>query len=823
VADDTIHTVRVEHNLEDYGNLLDSINKKWDEHNAKVRRANSLFKYYANISGTGGTAASGVAAGGGGVIGGGGGGGLGAAGTAGTGGTMSGLMRHYQIMNYQYQQVFINYAKAATPVLRTMGGGGGFAGGILGMFRSGLGLVGASGGALAVEKLISDAAKTTRAASGVASTYGGYKAFNVGYGQLTDTAQLMSKIGSAANVTDPNYVPLNILGLGGRKELNKDTSARTNDAMRAVSEWVKAQKAAGLDRGQMLVAAQARGFDTLFGEETLNRLYSMSPKMLDWMSKYTKSIEKQVTLTQDQQDGYIKLTTQLEGTTEIIKTQFERALIDASPIILKFAGAVSQFVTDSVDSLKVAEEIYEGFKKMYPDIGKWLESPWHREGVGPDIVPPSKQNFTDPGPGGVKDDKGNWIVPPDPNRVPKDNPSSWGSPFGSIIPSAKAGELPPPEMGVGSGGGGGKYGPLSIPGGAPIAIPGGIRANPALPRGAPDLPKGAPALPRGASTGGGESNTINTDAPMLSQLPGNMSWGDYGTRANNPGNMDWAPWEGAASKFPYVDKREGRRHIMAVFKTMPEGVAAAYKLLVRNQARYGKTLAGALHGWASIPYTTKLGINPNAAFDVTTADPELLGKIMGAQYGIEGGHPGSHHVTREQIMAGINLGRGKGIAADKVAAMSDDKIAAAFAGPHRPVTRTPLTRDEAKAGLAQLIKSGQFYGTEEWETKKKYGALSDAINKEGGWDKEQFDAAKKQPWGNLNPYKDRPAGRYGPLRYGEPGYKAQEQDVRLHMNNMSHFQGANKQYAIRIDNQAGANYAIQGGMLGTSPGNYGVG
>jgi hypothetical protein len=43
------------------------------------------------------------------------------------------------------------------------------------------------------------------------------------------------------------------------------------------------------------------------------------------------------------------------------------------------------------------------------------------------------------------------------------------------------------------------------------------------------------------------------------------------------------------------------------------------------------------------------------------------------------------------------------------------------------------------------------------------------------------------------------------------------------MNNMSHFQGNNKQFAIRIDNPAGANYAVSGGMLGVTQGNYGNG
>lgn len=43
------------------------------------------------------------------------------------------------------------------------------------------------------------------------------------------------------------------------------------------------------------------------------------------------------------------------------------------------------------------------------------------------------------------------------------------------------------------------------------------------------------------------------------------------------------------------------------------------------------------------------------------------------------------------------------------------------------------------------------------------------------------------------------------------------------MNDMKSFQGIDKQYAIRIDNRAGADYAVSSGMLGAVTGNYGHG
>jgi hypothetical protein len=145
-------------------------------------------------------------------------------------------------------------------------------------------------------------------------------------------------------------------------------------------------------------------------------------------------------------------------------------------------------------------------------------------------------------------------------------------------------------------------------------------------------------------------------APGVGALPGDYSWGDYGTRANNPGNLNYASWENASGKFDYTDPHTGGAHTMAVFKSMQEGVAASVELMKRNQAKYGNTLAGALHGWAENPYVDKLGMDPNAPFDVSKADPDVLANLLQSQYKREG-RAGSHTATREQILEGIARSR----------------------------------------------------------------------------------------------------------------------------------------------------------------------
>lgn len=149
---------------------------------------------------------------------------------------------------------------------------------------------------------------------------------------------------------------------------------------------------------------------------------------------------------------------------------------------------------------------------------------------------------------------------------------------------------------------------------------------------------------------------------QLGQLPGDTSWGDYGTRANNPGNMNYASWQNAAGRYSYMDQTEGRQHTMAVYNTMEEGVSDAYKLMARKQAEHGKTIAGALSGWSTTAgYDRTIagmaGMDPNAPFDVSTADPAQVQRLMAAQFKMEG-RRGSRSATQEQIMGGIAMARG---------------------------------------------------------------------------------------------------------------------------------------------------------------------
>ena len=158
------------------------------------------------------------------------------------------------------------------------------------------------------------------------------------------------------------------------------------------------------------------------------------------------------------------------------------------------------------------------------------------------------------------------------------------------------------------------------------------------------------------------TNPIKSPVAIVPKLPGDNTWGDYGTRANNPGNMNYASWESAQGRYQYKDPHTHGIHQMAVYDSMEEGVADALRLMKKNQAKSGKTLAGALSGWAEHPYVDPLakemGISPKDTFDVTTADPQMLQTMFQKQF-VHEGVKGSHTATPEQISGGISLARGK--------------------------------------------------------------------------------------------------------------------------------------------------------------------
>jgi hypothetical protein len=170
---------------------------------------------------------------------------------------------------------------------------------------------------------------------------------------------------------------------------------------------------------------------------------------------------------------------------------------------------------------------------------------------------------------------------------------------------------------------------------------------------------------QGGGAGGGQENTIpgfaGPNAPPIIETPGDYSWGDVGTRANNPGNLNFAPGQGAVGRVQYTDSQTGAPHTMGAFQTMPEGVAAVYRQLLINQNKPGgMTLAGAMKGYAEHgyvgPLAKELGINPDDKFDLSKLPPEQAAKVLAAIFTHEG-RKGSHSVTSKQVMEGVNLAR----------------------------------------------------------------------------------------------------------------------------------------------------------------------
>lgn len=557
--------------------------------------------------------------------------------------------------------------------------------------------------AFALDKMSRDVTGRARTAGGVGASLGGFEAFDKTAQRLVDPKNFMGMMAEAKfDLTSDSYRAMLSLGIDPKKYKTTDEMAIA--ALPKVQNFLQGFKG---KEGTMLPMAQAFGLGGM-GSEDMIRLFGGEPADMKKLMGTAAEQKDTLDLTKDQITAYQDLVTNIDLASTALKTWAERMASGALPgydtiqeMLKRQEGLITVDTTQPKTQPNFGGggpliQTRPGDKPFSFPVPDWMKP----SDITPDMQVPE---YTGPGAtlhsphnnppleseiqgSGAVDEGGGKVLggvtrvsifSPKIAKLNKDVIDTTKSLAefneqllrGSRIMVGGSGQYLASNFGQGAapGGGGGGGGGLES-GAAPRYSSGGI-GDTAMPRtlGEGTIGKGSgissSGLDGGKYTGGTESNTINTNAPEISQLPGDKIWGDYGTRANNPGNLNYASWEGAASKYSYRDPQTGGMHTMGVFKTMPEGVAAAYKLLIRNQAKNGKTLQGALKGWAENgyigPLAKSLGVDPNDTYDLSTADPEKVASMLEQQFKREG-RKGSHTATHEQILAGINLGRGKG-------------------------------------------------------------------------------------------------------------------------------------------------------------------
>ena len=604
----------------------------------------------------------------------------------------------------------INDLGNSARVARGIGGGGvhyGLISGMTGLLRSfllapsGIQLISlvagaaiiSAGAAIAVAEPVSRRGKRARE---FGQGYGAFEASEYAFSPYMDVGAAAAATRAAVDPTSQQRIAMGMLGLNYQAESQKSNAQQMADqnlAFKRFSETMSKENLEALRHNTPL--------GTMITDERAWGIYGAPKKDLEERAKQAAEDEKRFSMPPET----VKIYTDLNSDLERFGLSLENLV---AKNLLPFASAIDNVIkwliiwnTTPQKTLEVPKESWgewsnpknwfkgneEKTKKMPPMPG-FQTGAYSVPETGPamlhadELVMPAKEAsaFRDMLKGGTTEgnkdfgefnrqlmESSNILVDFNREIIPlKDN-------MGALNEEVNSGKYLAERFGGGGGAGGGGGGGGGLESGvAPIYSTGGI-GGAGVPRtlGEGTIGRGSGISSSGLGIGkgttegggGGESNVIDTKAPEISQLPGDKTWGDYGTRANNPGNLNYAAWEGAASKYSYKDPHTGGMHTMGVFKTMPEGVAAAYKLMVRNQAKYGNTVAGALHGWAENSYIGPLakaaGVGPNDAFDVSKMDPDKVASLLQKQFGFEG-RKGSHTATREQILAGVNLGRGIG-------------------------------------------------------------------------------------------------------------------------------------------------------------------
>lgn len=533
-------------------------------------------------------------------------------------------------------------------------------------------------------------------ATGIGGDIGRMKSAQVELARFGPVQPGLEAANRAKSMIGDEFAAYTFMGFSPEEIKNMDPSTMYAQLMIRAQKKLKGYTPQAMGN---LFEAQHLGSILPGGIGQATRLIGMSGQETKEAAEAVEANAKYLETTQEQQKALTNLSTTLNLASSEIQTHFINKLADIAP-------AIDNFIKNQMNKINEGPEAAPGLKPGGifnsenwgwggPILGGKPAAP--TTGPRPDGKlrpvprlhsplnnPPLESNIQ--GSGAVDEGNGGVIggvtrvsiFSPKIAKLNKDvtDTSKSLAEFneqllrGSRIMFGGSGQYLASKFGQGGGGGRGGGGGGLESGATPRYDTGGI-GDTAMPRtlGEGTIGKGSgissSGLGGGKYTGGTESNTIDTNAPEISQLPGDKTWGDYGTRANNPGNLNYAGWEGAVSKFSYTDPQTHGQHTMGVFKTMPEGVAAAYKLLIRNQAKNGKTLQGALKGWAENgyigPLAKSLGIDPNDQYDLSTADPEKVAGMLEQQFKREG-RKGSHTATHEQILAGINLGRGLGAA-----------------------------------------------------------------------------------------------------------------------------------------------------------------
>jgi hypothetical protein len=262
-----------------------------------------------------------------------------ATGEVGIGHALDGQVRAWKNMA-THAHTFAGQIADATKSLLRWGALTGLISGILG-----------GGGLFGIDRLAAGAGNARRSALGLGVSPGEQRAFDLNYGRLPGSENILSGVNEALH--DPRKIgALYNVGLSQRDIQGKDAAEVATSFIAKLKDLVDQTP-----ENQLGVLIEQRHLEGIASLETLQGLKNTPASEIAGYGKQYKTDVGNLDLTKNQQKGWQDLQVQFSRSGETIRTGFERMLADLSVPLQHLSKSFTKLITDLMKNPHVGEFI----------------------------------------------------------------------------------------------------------------------------------------------------------------------------------------------------------------------------------------------------------------------------------------------------------------------------------------------------------------------------------------------------------------------------------------------------------------------------------
>ena len=208
---------------------------------------------------------------------------------------------------------------------------------------------------------------------------GKMKAAGLAFGNILNVPDEVSKIaGAQFNILDPAYRALLNMGFSDTEIQGSDPSDLLAKALRVEQGRMKKYR----DKETAVTMEGAQGITNLFDPNALRTLFSLPKGELEDRRKQYQDTQKNLDLTQQEQQALDRLTRHIDAAGGEIETVFVKNLAKMAPYLTQFSDWVADFVVNKIPHEEggTAKKVGEGtlkdfiipFVKFNEKIDKWF-------------------------------------------------------------------------------------------------------------------------------------------------------------------------------------------------------------------------------------------------------------------------------------------------------------------------------------------------------------------------------------------------------------------------------------------------------------------